>query len=45
MRGEPLDISSDGTVLAASDPALHRATIEVLSGGDTAGPAKRRGTG
>jgi inositol-phosphate phosphatase / L-galactose 1-phosphate phosphatase / histidinol-phosphatase len=44
-RGRPLDIDSDGTVLAASDPALHRATIEVLGGGDTAGPAQKRRTG
>jgi inositol-phosphate phosphatase/L-galactose 1-phosphate phosphatase/histidinol-phosphatase len=44
-QGKPLDIGSDGTVLAASDPALHRATIEVLSGSETAGPTKRRGTG
>ena len=31
-RGKELDMHSDGSVLAAGDPAIHRAAIEVLAG-------------
>jgi inositol-phosphate phosphatase/L-galactose 1-phosphate phosphatase/histidinol-phosphatase len=31
-RGKPLDMHSDGSVLAAGDPAVHRAASRVLSG-------------
>jgi inositol-phosphate phosphatase/L-galactose 1-phosphate phosphatase/histidinol-phosphatase len=30
-RGRPLDLSSDGTVLAAGTPALHRAVMDLLA--------------
>ena len=45
-RGKALDVNSDGSVIAAGDPALHRAAIEVLAG-DTAPtlPEARRGVG
>ena len=44
-RGRRSTSIPTASVLAASDPALHRATIEVLGGGDTAGPAQKRRTG
>ncbi len=31
-RGQPLDMHSDGSVLAAGDPTVHRAAIGILSG-------------
>ena len=31
-RGKPLDINSDGSVVAAGDPAIHRAAMTVLAG-------------
>ncbi|MDP2332273.1 MAG: histidinol-phosphatase [Reyranella sp.] len=31
-RGKALDMQSDGSVLAAGDPAVHRAAMEVLAG-------------
>jgi histidinol phosphatase-like enzyme (inositol monophosphatase family) len=31
-RGNPLDMRSDGSVLAAGDPAVHRAALRILSG-------------
>jgi inositol-phosphate phosphatase / L-galactose 1-phosphate phosphatase / histidinol-phosphatase len=31
-RGNPLDMHSDGTVIAAGDPAVHRAATAILSG-------------
>jgi len=43
-HGKELDIDSDGSVLAAGDPATHRAAMAVL-GGDGMVPGKRRGTG
>ena len=43
-RGRPLDIESDGSVLAAGDPAAHRAAMAVLAG-DGGAPAARRRTG
>ena len=30
-RGRPLDLTSDGTMLAAGDPALHRAALDLLA--------------
>jgi fructose-1,6-bisphosphatase/inositol monophosphatase family enzyme len=42
-RGRPLDINSDGSVLAAGDPATHRAAMAVLAGDGA--PASRRRTG
>ena len=32
-RGQDLDINSDGSVLAAGDPAIHRAAMDILGGG------------
>jgi fructose-1,6-bisphosphatase/inositol monophosphatase family enzyme len=43
-RGKELDIDSDGSVLAAGDPATHRAAMAVL-GGDGTVASKKRGTG
>ena len=43
-RGRPLDIESDGSVLAAGDPAAHRAAMAVLAG-DGGAPATQRRTG
>jgi len=31
-QGKPLDMTSDGSVIAAGDPALHRAAMKVLAG-------------
>ena len=44
-HGKPLDMRSDGSVLAAGDAALHRAALDVLAG--TAGDKTiaRRPTG
>lgn len=44
-QGKELDMHSDGSVLAAGDPAIHRAAADVLSGVDSDPPAKRRRTG
>ncbi len=43
-RGKELDIDSDGSVLAAGDPATHRAAMAVL-GGDGTISGHKRGTG
>jgi inositol-phosphate phosphatase / L-galactose 1-phosphate phosphatase / histidinol-phosphatase len=44
-QGRPLDIESDGSVLAAGDPALHGAAIAVLAGQESDAPASRHGVG
>ena len=44
-HGKELDIDSDGSVLAAGDPALHRAASAVLNGSDSGAPATRRSLG
>ncbi|HJQ60489.1 MAG TPA: histidinol-phosphatase [Vineibacter sp.] len=44
-RGRPLDSDSDGTVLAAGDPAAHQAALAVLSGGGAATGPRRAGLG
>ncbi|CAN5665186.1 histidinol-phosphatase [soil metagenome] len=44
-HGKDLDIHSDGSVLAAGDPALHRAASAVLNGTDSGEPATRRHLG
>ena len=31
-HGKPLDMHSDGSVLAAGDAALHRAAMKILAG-------------
>jgi inositol-phosphate phosphatase / L-galactose 1-phosphate phosphatase / histidinol-phosphatase len=43
--GKELDVNSDGSVLAAGDPAIHRAASAVLNGADLGAPAERRRTG
>jgi inositol-phosphate phosphatase/L-galactose 1-phosphate phosphatase/histidinol-phosphatase len=43
--GNELDINSDGSVLAAGDPAIHRAASAVLNSQDTGLPDKRRRLG
>jgi histidinol phosphatase-like enzyme (inositol monophosphatase family) len=44
-RGKPLDMHSDGSVLAAGDAALHRAAMDVLAGAMGDGPVAHRPTG
>jgi len=44
-HGKPLDMHSDGSVLAAGDAALHRAALDVLSGPVFDRPAGHRPTG
>jgi len=44
-QGRELDINSDGSVLAAGDPAVHRAASAVLQGDDTGAPQTRRRLG
>ena len=50
-QGKPLDMHSDGSVLAAGDPSLHRAAREVLeaatgdSADDTPAAGRRTGSG
>ena len=44
-QGNELDINSDGSVLAAGDPAVHRAASAVLGGDDSGAPEKRRRLG
>jgi inositol-phosphate phosphatase/L-galactose 1-phosphate phosphatase/histidinol-phosphatase len=44
-RGKPLDVHSDGSVLAAGDAAVHRAAIDVLNGAIPDGPERRRRLG
>jgi histidinol phosphatase-like enzyme (inositol monophosphatase family) len=44
-NGAELDMQSDGSVLAAGDPATHRAASDVLNGIDVSGPERRRGVG
>lgn len=45
-RGKALDVNSDGSVIAAGDPAIHRAAIEILTGDAApAAPEVRRGVG
>jgi inositol-phosphate phosphatase / L-galactose 1-phosphate phosphatase / histidinol-phosphatase len=44
-QGGELDINSDGSVLAAGDPAIHRAASAVLGGDDSGAPASRRRLG
>ena len=45
-RGKALDVNSDGSVIAAGDPAIHRAAIEILTGDAApATPEVRRGVG
>jgi inositol-phosphate phosphatase / L-galactose 1-phosphate phosphatase / histidinol-phosphatase len=44
-QGRELDIKSDGSVLAAGDPAIHRAASAVLQGDDSGAPEKRRRLG
>jgi inositol-phosphate phosphatase/L-galactose 1-phosphate phosphatase/histidinol-phosphatase len=44
-RGQPLDIHSDGSVVAAGDSAAHRAALDVLSGKAAANRAAHRPTG
>ncbi|MFZ5778852.1 MAG: histidinol-phosphatase [Pseudomonadota bacterium] len=44
-RGQPLDMHSDGSVLAAGDAAVHRAAMEVLAHGGSPAPAHYRGVG
>jgi len=44
-HGKPLDMHSDGSVLAAGDAALHRAAMDVLAGAADNDPATRRPTG
>lgn len=44
--GRSLDVNSDGSVMAAGDPAIHRAAIEILTGESApAIPEVRRGVG
>ena len=43
--GKELDINSDGSVLAAGDPAIHRAASAVLNAMDMGAPDKRRPLG
>jgi inositol-phosphate phosphatase/L-galactose 1-phosphate phosphatase/histidinol-phosphatase len=44
-QGSELDMNSDGSVLAAGDPATHRAASAVLNGDDSGAPEKRRQLG
>jgi histidinol phosphatase-like enzyme (inositol monophosphatase family) len=45
-NGKPLDMHSDGSVLAAGDAALHRAALDVLAGtARNDGPGAHRPTG
>jgi inositol-phosphate phosphatase/L-galactose 1-phosphate phosphatase/histidinol-phosphatase len=44
-NGRELDMSSDGSVLAAGDAATHRAASDVLNGIDSSGPQRRHGVG
>ena len=44
-QGGELDINSDGSVLAAGDPAVHRAASAVLGGDVSGAPEKRRQLG
>jgi histidinol phosphatase-like enzyme (inositol monophosphatase family) len=45
-RGKALDVNSDGSVIAAGNPAIHRAAIEVLAADSVpAAPEARRGVG
>ena len=44
-HGKPLDMRSDGSVLAAGDAALHRAALDVLAGTAGDGSVARRPTG
>ena len=43
--GKELDVNSDGSVLAAGDPAIHRAASKILNGIYVDRPNKRRGLG
>ena len=44
-QGKELDIHSDGSVLAAGDPAIHRAAMAILGGAVSGGPQKPRRVG
>jgi inositol-phosphate phosphatase / L-galactose 1-phosphate phosphatase / histidinol-phosphatase len=44
-QGKELDVHSDGSVLAAGDPATHRAALDILGGAVSGGPQKPRRVG
>jgi fructose-1,6-bisphosphatase/inositol monophosphatase family enzyme len=44
-HGKPLDMRSDGSVLAAGDAAVHRAALDVLTGTAGDGSVARHSTG